>query len=135
MIMGTTYTSAFVSPGYTTTLPGKVRLAEDSPNVTIFTKRQSGDLLTPSYTLEELEMRRQGKTPSKEFLKEKRRRSMEAFKQQQQVYYDKANSIVNEQDKFLETLNEINQINKLTGQPLIKAEVKYIKSSIEYGVP
>jgi hypothetical protein len=30
--------------------------------------------------MEELEMRRLGKTPSKEFLKEKRRRSMEYFK-------------------------------------------------------
>lgn len=80
-------------------------------------------------------MRRLGKTPSKEFLKEKRRRSMEYFKQQQRLWYEKANSIVNEQDQFLETIKEINQINKLTGQPLIKAEVKYTKASVEYGVP
>ena len=60
---------------------------------------------------------------------------MEQFKEQQRQWYEKTNSIVNEQDQFLETIKEINQINKLTGQPLIKAEVKYTKASVEYGVP
>ena len=61
-------------------LPGKVLLLSESPDVAVFNKRQSGDTMTPDYILEELEMRRLGKTPSKEFLKEKRRRSMEYFK-------------------------------------------------------
>ena len=60
---------------------------------------------------------------------------MEQFKEQQRQWYEKTNSIVNEQDQFLETIKEINLINKLTGQPQIKAEIKYTKASIEYGVP
>ena len=52
--------------------------------------------MTPDYILEELEMRRQGKIPSKEFLKEKRRRSMEHFKLQQKQWYEKANSVISE---------------------------------------
>lgn len=60
---------------------------------------------------------------------------MEHFKLQQKQWYEKANSVISEQDQFLATIKEINEINKLTGQPLIKAEVKYTKASVEYGRP
>ena len=95
MTMGNTYTSSFTTAA-TSVLPGKVLLVGDSPEVSVFNKKQSGDLMTPDYILEELEMRRQGKIPSKEFLKEKRRRSMEHFKLQQKQWYEKANSVVSE---------------------------------------
>jgi hypothetical protein len=31
----------------------------------------------------------------------------------------------------MRTISEVNAINKVTGQPLIKAEIKYIKASPE----
>jgi hypothetical protein len=44
MIMGSNaYTSAFVSPGYTSTIPGRALLT-DQTDVSVFQKKQSGDL-------------------------------------------------------------------------------------------
>lgn len=68
------FDSAFFAPGFATTVPGKVRLTEGSPDVKVFNKRQSGDLIAQSHVQEELELRRQGKTPSSEFIREKRQR-------------------------------------------------------------
>jgi hypothetical protein len=63
MTMGNSYTSSFTTAA-TSVLPGKVLLVGDSPDVSVFNKRQSGDTVTPDYIMEELEMRRQGITPS-----------------------------------------------------------------------
>lgn len=47
-----------MAPTYAGNTPGKVRLAEDSPDVKVFSKKQSGDLLRDKLVEEELELRR-----------------------------------------------------------------------------
>ena len=78
-------------------------------------------------------MRKQGKTPSKEFTEEKKRLGRLEFERRQREADMYNNSLSSTQDEYLSSLNEINQMNKMHGLPQIKFEVKTIKSTYEVG--
>ena len=79
MIQGSNViSSTFIQPEYRTNVPGKVNISESNPgnDGVIFARRSGADIISPMVD-EELAMRRAGKTPSKEFIEEKRRRQLE----------------------------------------------------------
>ena len=68
--------SSFTQQVYKTNVPGKARIQEDNKDIgnpgSIFANRSGGDTIS-SMAQEELEIRKRGEKPSKEFMEEKKR--------------------------------------------------------------
>ena len=81
---------------------------------------------------EELEIRRRGEKPSKEFMEEKKRRQREEYEKIRAAR--NGNVLFQAQDKYLEDIAEINRMNEEMGMPKIRTEIRYTKASPELGV-
>ena len=84
-------------------------------------KQVRGDTLS-AMNQEELEMRKAGKTPSKEFLEEKRRLIRSNRNHSKREVMPHSGS---EQDRYLQNLEDLNKQNRLAGLPTIRTEIKY----------
>ena len=79
---------------------------------------------------EEIELRKAGKVPSKEFLDEKKRLAKSKIDKANADYKStKRDYLTEKQDEYLRNIDEINQLNKAHGLPQIRMEVKYVKAS------
>ena len=80
---------------------------------------------------EELEIRRRGETPSKEFLAEKKRRKLEEADKiwNDQLARQKRTNF-KAQDKQLEDIDEINKMHQEMGVPKIRTEIRMPDNNI-----
>ena len=101
------------------------------PDGQIFEKRTGGDTISHDSMLkEEIELRKAGKVPSKEFLDEKKRLAKSKIDKANADYKStKRDYLTEKQDEYLRNIDEINQLNKAHGLPQIRMEVKYVKAS------
>ena len=127
--------SSFTQQVYKTNVPGKARIQEEHGDKekpeAMFQNRSGGDTLT-AMDMEELEIYRSGKKPSKEFLEEKKRRQREEYEKVRAAR--NGNVLFQAQDKYLEDIAEINRMNGEMGMPKIRTEVRYLNASPEIGV-